>query len=152
MLAFGATLEYIRKGMPIKMEAFSPPWVTIHPLGERAVYVFDKDTMSEQQCTLKDVKDYHGRRICTIYTTKKELVLPRDAFTSRPPNHTFFNTFRVSGTAYLCRRVIAHAHDQGEHYRGTITEREPKVVSSQWLILTYRSSVYSTCGGTHSEG
>ena len=97
VLVFEATLEYTRKGMSINLEAFTPPWVTIQPLGEKTVYVFDKDTMYKQQCTLKNVCDPHGRRICAASTTNKELVFPRDAFTSRPPNHTFFKPrFRVS--------------------------------------------------------
>lgn len=121
-----ATLEYIRKGMPINLEAFTLPWVTIGPLGERTLYVFDKDTMYKQRCTLKNVCDPNGRRVCAVSTTNKGAIFPRNAFTSRPPNHTFFNPrFLVSRIAHL--RLWAssfNAGNQGDLYRGTITECE----------------------------
>jgi len=91
VMVLKATLEYARKGLPINLEAFTPPWVVIHPLGETAVQVFDKDTMYKQSCTLKDICDHNGQHICTISTTNKGVILPADAFASRPPDHTFFN-------------------------------------------------------------
>jgi hypothetical protein len=106
VLAFEATLEYTRKGVPINLEAFTPPWVAIQPLGNRAVYVFDKDTMYKQQSTLKNIYDPRGRRVCAVSTTNESAVLPRDAFTSRPPNDTLFNPrFRVSKIVLLCMQL-----------------------------------------------
>ena len=86
-----ATLDYARKGLPINLEAFTPPWVVIQPLGERAIQVFDKDTMYRQSCTLMNIRDRNGQHICTVSSTNKGIVLPADAFTSRPPDHVFFN-------------------------------------------------------------
>lgn len=103
VLVFEATLEYTRKGLPINMGAFTPPWVTAKPLSKRAVYVFDKDTMIKQQSILKNVRDLRGRRLCAVSATNEGAVLPRNAFTSRPPDHTLFSQrFRVSETAGLC--------------------------------------------------
>jgi hypothetical protein len=48
MMVFKAALKYSREGMPIHLEAFTPPWVTNRPLGERAAYLFDKNTMYKQ--------------------------------------------------------------------------------------------------------
>jgi len=94
-----ATLEYARKGMAINLEAFAPPWVTLQPLGERAVHIFDKDTMYKECCALTDIYDHSGQHICTVSPTNRGVVLPRNAFTSRPPNHVFFNKkFAVSTT------------------------------------------------------
>lgn len=102
ILVFKATLEYVRKGMPIYLEAFTPQWVGMRPLGERAIYLFDKDTMYKQQLMLKDISDPHGRLICMVSDANKEAVFPSDAFTSRPPNHIFFNQrFRVSIVVHL---------------------------------------------------
>ena len=91
VMVFKATLDYARKGMPINMEAFTPPWVTIQPLGERAVQVFDKDTMCRQCCTLRDIYDHDGQHICTVSTANRGVVLPVNALTSRPPDHVFSN-------------------------------------------------------------
>ena len=102
VLAFEATLEYTRKGLPINMEAFTPPWVSTKPTSKKAVYVFDKDTMFKQQSILKNVRDSRGRRMCAVSATNEYAILPPNAFTSRPPNHTLFNQrFRVSKTAGL---------------------------------------------------
>ena len=107
VLVFEATLEYIRMGMAFNLEAFTPPWVTIRPSNQRAVYVFDKDTMYQQQCMLRNVYNIYGHRVCAASTANKGAVLPRDAFTSRPPDHIFFNErVRVSGIAHLRRRVL----------------------------------------------
>jgi len=91
VMVLKATLDYARMGLPINLEAFTPPWVVIQPLGERAIQVFDKDTMYKQRCTLRDIHDHGGQPICTVSTTNKEVVLPADAFTSRPPDHVFFS-------------------------------------------------------------
>jgi hypothetical protein len=90
-MVFKATLEYVRKGMPINLEPFAQSWVATRPFGDRAIYVFDKDTMYGQKCTLKDIHDLHGRPICTASTANKGAVFPRDAFTLQPPDHVFFN-------------------------------------------------------------
>ena len=91
VMVLKATLEYARKGLPINLEAFTPQWVVIQPLGERAVQIFDKDTMYKQSCILRNICDRDGQHICTASTTSKGVVLPADAFTSRPPDHVFFN-------------------------------------------------------------
>lgn len=91
VMVLKATLEYARKGVPINLEAFTPPWVIIHPLCERTFQVFDKDTMYKESCTLRDIRDHNGQHICTVSTTSKGIILPADAFTSRPPDHVFFN-------------------------------------------------------------
>lgn len=97
VMVFKASLEYARKGLPIYLEAFAPSRVTVQPLDGGAVHVFDKDTMYKQHCLLKDVQDRDGQHICTVSTTNSEVVLPRNAFTSRPPDKTFFNQkFSVS--------------------------------------------------------
>ena len=107
VMVFKARLDYARKGMPINIEAFTPPWVTIQPLGERTVQVLDKDTMYRQCCRLKDIYDHDGRRVCTVSAANREVVLPSNAFTSRPPDHVFFNQkFDVSMVA---RRLIEGA-------------------------------------------
>jgi hypothetical protein len=96
-MVFKATLDYARKGMPINLEAFTPPWVGIQPASERAVQVFDKDTMYKESCTLRDIYDHDGQRICTVSTTNKRVVLPANAVISRPPDHVFFGQkFTVS--------------------------------------------------------
>lgn len=120
-----ATLDYARKGLPINLEPFNPPWVTIQPLGETAVHVFDKDTTYKQHCTLRDICDHDGQCICAVSTTDKGVVLPADAFTSRPPDHVFFNQkFTVS---IVVRQLIVgtatHSSKSGrlvqrDHYRG----------------------------------
>lgn len=91
VMVFTATLDYARKGVPINLEAFTPPWVAVQPLGGRAVYLFDKDTMYKQSCALRDIYDRDGLRICTVSTTNRGTVLPHDAFASRPPAHVFFS-------------------------------------------------------------
>ena len=101
-MVFKATLDYARKGIPINLEAFTPPWVTVQPLGKKAIYVFDKDTMYKQRCSLRNVQDHDGNHICSLSTINREVVLPRNAFASRPPEHTFFSQkYSVSRTAYL---------------------------------------------------
>jgi len=102
IMVFKATLDYARQGIPIYLNAFTPPWVTIQPLDERAVYVFDKDTMYKQRCSLWDIQDRDGQLICSLSTTNRALVLPHNAFTSRPPGHIFFSqNFSVSSCVYL---------------------------------------------------
>ena len=61
---FKTTLDYAQKGIPINLEC-----VTVQPLDERGVYVFDKNTVYKQQCSLRDIQD-HGRR------TRRELTIP----------------------------------------------------------------------------
>lgn len=91
VMIFKATLDYAREGIPINLEAFTPPWVTVQPLDERAVYLFDKDTMYKERYSLRDVQDRDGHHICKLSTTNRAVVLPRDAFKSRPPDQIFFN-------------------------------------------------------------
>ena len=94
MMVFKATLDYARKGIPINLETFAPPWVaaqSAQPLDERAVYVFDKDTVYKQHCSLRDVQDHDGQHICTSSAVDREAILPRNAFTSRPPDQIFFD-------------------------------------------------------------
>ena len=131
VMVFEATLDYARKGMPINLEAFTPPWVTIQPLGERTVYIFDKDTMYKQHCVLRNIYDCDGHHICTVSTAKKRAILPRNALTSQPPDHVFFNQkFIVSILVHVQFRGLPFTPvNQGDWYRGTITEGEPVAVS-----------------------
>ena len=129
VLVLKATLIYVRKGVPIHLEAFSPPWVVTQPLGRRAVYLFDKDTIFEQRCTLRDVYDPYGHRICAVSTTNKSAVFPHDAFSSRPPDHTFFKPIApVSGIAHLYLRMSLFTSAIR-----TVTAEEPSRRVSQWL-------------------
>ena len=123
---FKATLEYTRKGIPINLEAFTPQWVTIKPLGERSFYLFDKDTMYKEECTLKDIHDIHGQLVCSAFTANKSTVLPPNAFTSQPPNHTFFNHRpRVSIILHPCSRRLLFI----QVIRATFTEGPSRNVS-----------------------
>lgn len=115
-----ATLYYARKGMPLNLEPYVPPWVTIPPLGEAAVQVFDKDTMYKEHCTLKEIRDHHGQHICTVSAANKGIVIPANAITSRPPDHSFFNQkFTVS---ILMHQLIVGATTHSEKNRGIVTE------------------------------
>lgn len=102
VMVLKATLDYARKGMPINLEALVPPWVKVQPLGGRAAYVFDKDTMYKQHCSLRDIQGHDGQHICTSSTMDRWAILPRNAFASRPPDQIFFNQkFSVSRIVYL---------------------------------------------------
>jgi len=132
VMVLKATLEYARKGLPINLEAFAPPWVVIQPLGERAIQVFDKDTMYKQSCTLKDIHDHGGQHICTVSTTNKGVVLPADAFTSRPPDHIFFNQKYIVSVlvCWLNTGPPLIPVNQDDWYRGFITEGEQITIPS----------------------
>lgn len=130
VMVFKATLDYARKGIPINLEAFTPPWTIIQPQDERGVYVFDKDTTYRQHCSLRDVQDHDGQHICTLSTTDRGVVLPRNAFASRPPDQIFFNQkVGVSRIMYLWLRGLSFIPvNQGGWYRKTVTEGEPLAV------------------------
>ena len=108
VMVFKAILDYTRKGIPIYLEAFTPPRVIIQPLGKRAIYVFDKDLMYEQHFSLRDVRDHDGQQICTVSTTNRGVILPSNALTSRPPDRISFDQkFSVSGIVQLRLRGIS---------------------------------------------
>ena len=87
IMVLKATLEYVRKGMPINLEPFTPPL----PSDKNTTYIFDKDTACEQQCILKNIYDSRGRLICAISALNMGAVLPRNAFASQLADHTRFN-------------------------------------------------------------
>lgn len=114
VMVFKATLEYARKGIPINLEAFSPPQVIVQSPDERAIYLFDKDTMYKEHCLLRDVQDRGGHHICKLSTTDRAVVLPRDAFTLRPPDQSFFNQkFSVSRILHLRLRRLVYSRKSG---------------------------------------
>jgi hypothetical protein len=155
VMVFKATLDYARKGIPINLEAFIPPWATVQPLDERAVYAFDKDTMYKQRCLLRDVQDHSGQRVCTLSTIDREAILPRNVFTSRSPNQIFFNQrLGVSRIVYVVAETVVHSCKLG---RLVQKDRYGRWAVSRFtppprIMLTRPSSIRSTCGGAHPEG
>ena len=114
VMVFKAILNYSRKGIPINLEALGPPWMTTQPLDERATYVFDRDTIYDQHCSLRDIQDSDGQHVCTLSTTNGGAVLPRNAFTSRLPNQVFFNQkSSVSRVLSVIEASIVHHRKLG---------------------------------------
>lgn len=124
VLVFKASLDYIRRGLPINLRALPLPAVSTQPHDLRAIYAFDKDTTFEQLYSLRNVQDRAGQRVCGSSITNEEIVLPRNAFASRLPDHVSFNP-KLSVSRAVHSQPRSHSYSrklgwlaQSDSYRG----------------------------------
>lgn len=102
VIVFKASLDFVRRGLPVNLRVLPLPELSTQPYDQRAIYAFDNDTTFEQRYSLRDVQDRTGQRVCASSITNKQIVLPRNAFISRSPDHVSFNpTLSVSGNACI---------------------------------------------------